>query len=203
MLPSPLPLSFLDTYSLSTSSLRCNALCMVISFLILLSIFFSDPLQKLVFLFFCPFFFSDPLQKLSWISNEGYCPSIYSFDNFLQHSFVSCSFMVLWRYSFLISSFISTCLMVSASKMPKCLKVSFSPSILILLWFGSSIPSIRWRLPLFITKIHPYVLTVYSNCVLFFIFLQIVWCRPCTLGVWSFLVIYLVCIWLCIFWVCG
>ena len=32
MLASPLPHSFLDTYSLSTSSLGCNALCMVISY---------------------------------------------------------------------------------------------------------------------------------------------------------------------------
>ena len=39
MLASPLPPSFLGTYSLSTSSLGCNALCMVISFLVLWSIF--------------------------------------------------------------------------------------------------------------------------------------------------------------------
>ena len=35
MLASRLPPSFLDTYSLSTSSLGCNALCMVIIFLVL------------------------------------------------------------------------------------------------------------------------------------------------------------------------
>ncbi len=38
LLASPLPPSFLDTYSLSTSSLGCNALCMVISFLMLWAI---------------------------------------------------------------------------------------------------------------------------------------------------------------------
>ena len=35
ILARPLPPIFLDTYSLSTSSLGCNALCMVISFLVL------------------------------------------------------------------------------------------------------------------------------------------------------------------------
>ena len=39
---SPLPPSFLDTYSLSTSSMGYNALCMVISFLDLWSIFLSS-----------------------------------------------------------------------------------------------------------------------------------------------------------------
>ena len=42
--------------------------------------------------------------------------------------------------------------MVSASKIPKYLYVSFSPSVLILSWFGSSIPSDRCHLPLFITS---------------------------------------------------
>ena len=46
MLASPLPPSFLDTYSLSTSSLGCNALCMVISFLVHLFKFLSRPLEK-------------------------------------------------------------------------------------------------------------------------------------------------------------
>ena len=43
-LASPLPPSFLDTYSLSTSSLGCNTLCMVISFLALWSICLSSSL---------------------------------------------------------------------------------------------------------------------------------------------------------------
>ena len=42
MLLSPLP--FLDTYSLSTSSLGCNALCMVISLIVLWSICLSSSL---------------------------------------------------------------------------------------------------------------------------------------------------------------
>ena len=47
MLASPLPPSFLDTYSLSTSSLGCNDLCIVISFLVLWSICLSSSLVHL------------------------------------------------------------------------------------------------------------------------------------------------------------
>ena len=47
MLASPLPPSFLETYSLSTSSLRCKALCIVISFLVLWSICLSSSLVHL------------------------------------------------------------------------------------------------------------------------------------------------------------
>ena len=71
---------------------------------------------------------------------------------FLQDCFVSSSVLVLLRHSFLIFSLISICLMVSASKMPKYLLVFFSPSVLILSWFGSSILSVRCRLLLFITS---------------------------------------------------
>ena len=43
--------------------------------------------------------------------------------------------------------------MVSASKMPKQFYVSFSLSVLILSWLGSSIPSVICRLPFFMTSI--------------------------------------------------
>ena len=42
MLANALPPFFLDTYNLSTSSLGCNALCMVISFLVLWSLCLSS-----------------------------------------------------------------------------------------------------------------------------------------------------------------
>ena len=61
---------------------------------------------------------------LTWSTAQVFIPSI----RFLLYSFVSRSFLVLLRYSFLIFSFIFACLMVSASKMPKYLWVSFSPS---------------------------------------------------------------------------
>ena len=44
MLASSLPLSFLGTYSLLTSSPGCNALCMVISFLVLWSLCLNSSL---------------------------------------------------------------------------------------------------------------------------------------------------------------
>ena len=47
MLASPLPPSFLDIYSLSTLSMGCNALCMIISFLVLWSICLSSSLVHL------------------------------------------------------------------------------------------------------------------------------------------------------------
>ena len=46
--------------------------------------------------------------------------------------------------------------MVSASKMPKYLYVSFSPRILILSGFGVSLPSVRYYLPLFMTSMTHY-----------------------------------------------
>ena len=52
MLASPLPPSFLDTYNLSTSYLGCNALCMVISFLVLWSICLSSSLSLLSLFYF-------------------------------------------------------------------------------------------------------------------------------------------------------
>ena len=71
---------------------------------------------------------------------------------FLLDSFVSSSLLVLLRYSFLMFFFISTCMIVSTSKILKYLYVSYSPRILIFSWFDSSIPSVRWHLPVFITS---------------------------------------------------
>ena len=47
VLANPLSPSFLGTYSLSTSSLGCNALCMFVSFLVLWSIYLSSSLVHL------------------------------------------------------------------------------------------------------------------------------------------------------------
>ena len=105
MQASPLPLSFFDTYSLSTSSQECNALCMIINFLVLWSTCFSSSLIH----------FRKGLEYLMRGTAQVFIPLIW----FLQDSFVSSSFLVLLGYSFLILSFISTCLMVSASKIPK------------------------------------------------------------------------------------
>ena len=91
MLVSPLPLSFLDTYSLWTSFLRCNALCMVISFLVLWYICLSSFLVD----------FMNGLEYLTRGTDQVFIPLI----PFLPYSFVSNSFLVLLRYSFLIFFF--------------------------------------------------------------------------------------------------
>ena len=96
-------------------------------------------------------FFSGPLQKGSRISNAGTAQVFIPLIRFLQQSFVSSSFLVLLRYSFLIFSFISPCLMASAYRIPKYL-CFLSPSVLILSRFGSSIASITCHLSLFITS---------------------------------------------------
>ena len=107
MLASPLPPSFLDIYSLSTSSLWCNTLCMVISFLFPWSICLSSSLVH--------------LRKGPGYLTRGTAQVFIPLMRFLLESFVSSSFRVFPRYSFRVLSVICTSLMVSASKMPKYL----------------------------------------------------------------------------------
>ena len=90
MLVSPLPPSFLGTYSLSTYSLGCNALCMVISFRVLWSICLSS-LQV---------HFKDDPEYLTRETAQVFIPLI----RFLLYSFISSSFLVLLKYSFFIFS---------------------------------------------------------------------------------------------------
>ena len=86
MLASPLPPSFLGTYSLSTSSLGCNALCMVISFLVLWSICLSSSLVH--------------LRKGPEYVTRGTAQVFIPLIRLLLLSFVSSSFLVLLRYYF-------------------------------------------------------------------------------------------------------
>ena len=95
------------TYSLWTSSLGCYAFCMIISFLVLWSICLCSSLVH----------FKKSPEYLTRGTAQVFIPLI----RFLLDSFVSSSLLVLLRNSFLIFSFISTCLMVSASKIPKYL----------------------------------------------------------------------------------
>ena len=110
----------------------------LIYFLVLWSIYVSSSLLH----------FRKVLEYLTWRTAQVFIPLI----RFRLNSFISSSFLVLLRYSFWICSFISTYLMGSASKMPKYLYICFCPSVLIWSWFGSSIPSVICRLPLFITS---------------------------------------------------
>ena len=65
---------------------------------------------------------------------------------------------LFWDTLFRIFSFISCCLMLSASNIPKYLLVPFSPSVLMTTWFGSSTPSVMCRFSLLI------FLSQMSNC---------------------------------------
>ena len=120
-----LPQSFLDTYSMSTLSPTCSALCIVISFLVLWSTCLNSSLVQFT--------------KGRKYPTSGTAQVFTPFIRFLLHSFVS------WVFSF-----ISSWLIKPDSNMPKYLYVSFSRTVLILSSFGSSIPSIRCRLSRFI-----------------------------------------------------
>ena len=194
MLVSPLRSSLLDTYSLSTSSLGCHALFMVISFLVLWSIILSS---SLVHFKNCPEYLRRQPRYLSL--SQGSC------NRFMYRVI----FWLLWDTVFKFFSFISRCLMVSASNISKYFKASFSPSVLIT-WFGSSTHSVICGLPLFISSmVHfsmqksisiswLYILIVCVGVSNAFSFLEKVWCRPNTSGGWSFLAIYWVSIRMCI-----
>ena len=91
MLACPLPPSFLDTYSLSTLSPECNALCIIISFLVLWSICLSSSRVH--------------LRKGPEYLTRGTAQVFIPLMRFLLLSFVSSSFLVLLRYSFWIFFF--------------------------------------------------------------------------------------------------
>ena len=115
MLATPLRPPFLDTYSRSISSLRCKALCLAINFRVLCSL-----CQR-----FSIFHFKNSPEYLTRETAKLFIPLI----RFLLQSLVS-RFLVLLRYSFLIVSFISASLMVSASNIPKSLKFNPSSNVL-------------------------------------------------------------------------
>ena len=96
--------SFLDSYCLTTSSYRYNALYMVISFLVLWSICLSSSLVH--------------LRKHPEYLTSVTAQVFISLIRFLQGSFVARSFLIFQRYSFWILSFISTRSLVSASEIP-------------------------------------------------------------------------------------
>ena len=106
------------TLGVSTSSLECIALCVVISFLVLWFICFIFSLVH------C----KNGPEYLTKGTTLAFIPLI----NFLQYSFVSRSFLVILRFS-LILSFISTCLMVPGSNISKYLQDSFYPSVYVFL----------------------------------------------------------------------
>ena len=83
---SPLPPSLLDTYNLSMSSLGCNALCMVISILVLWSICSSSSLDH----------FKNGPEYLT----RGKPRHLSLWQGSCQRVFISSNFLVLQRYTF-------------------------------------------------------------------------------------------------------
>ena len=91
MLANPLLPSFFDTYSLSTSSLQCKALCIVMSFLVHCSIFWSSLIHK-----------NSP-EYLTGRTAQVFI----SLMRFLLYSFVSNHYLVLLKYSFYFIFYLS------------------------------------------------------------------------------------------------
>ena len=71
---------------------------------------------------------------------QGDSPGVYPFDEI--SAFFSKNFLVRLRYSLLIFSFISACLIVSSSSIPEYMQFHITQSVLILSWFSSSFPSV-------------------------------------------------------------
>ena len=99
LLASP-RLTFLPAYRLSTSVLGCKISCIIMTFLVLWSICLYSSLVH---------FENGPQDN----------PGVYSFlMRFLLHSLVSCGYLIRVKYYSFIFSFITTCLMAPASKIP-------------------------------------------------------------------------------------
>ena len=125
-------------------------------------------------------------------------------------SLVSSSFLVLLRYSFLIFSFISACLMRPLPIFPSICKFLFLlrsyflidfvvRSLLSFVVFRFS----SWEWHIFLCEIPSLCRQYISSLpVLGLYFWQTVWCHPCTIGCWFFLPICGVCIRLCFSQVC-
>ena len=135
MLASHLPPSFPDAYSLSTSSLGCNSICMAISFLILRSICLSSSLVN--------------FKKVPNIKRGMH----YYFDKIGVVKFYLSSFLVLHRY-FIFDFLFHFHLFdgVNPQDAQVLLRfLLFKPSNIVLVWYFPS--SVRCRFPLFITSI--------------------------------------------------
>ena len=116
-------------HRLKTSSLVCKALCIVIRFLVLCSIYSSSSLVH----------FNNSPEYLTWGTAQVFTPFIC----FLLYSLVSSTFLLLQRFTFLCFSFISSCLIVSVSNISQYLHVFFFFSERFKFsWFGSYIPSV-------------------------------------------------------------
>ena len=124
-----LPPSFLDKINLSISSLECNVLCIVISFLLLGSICWSSLVH-----------FRNGLMYLT----SGYNPGVNLFDETVVFSFekFSRSPVIHFLKDFLSSPLVWWCPLLI---IPSIRKFPFPVNVLTFSWFGSSIPSVTCR----------------------------------------------------------
>ena len=145
MLVNPLP-PFLDTYSLSLSSLGCKAFCIVISFLVLRSICFSYLVS-----------FEDGPKYPRKGDSHVFIPFIM----FLLYSLVSSSFPILLRYSFFIFLF--------HLRLFDGVRFQYYQIFIRFLfferpdfsWFGCSISSVMSHFPLFvISMVHFFIIII-------------------------------------------
>ena len=154
-LPSPLPPSFLDTYSLCTSSLGCKPYA--------LSLLFSCSLVHLLK------FFSLPLQEWSRIYYEEDNPGVYPFDEISALWFGFKEFSrapeIFFLKCFLSSLLVWWCpLPIFPIKFPFFWVFWFFCS-----WFGSSIPFVNCLFPLFIISMAHFLCRIpsqYPDCIL-------------------------------------
>ena len=130
MLESPLPPYFLDTSNLS--SLGFNALCIVMSFIVLWSICLRSTLVH----------FKNGPEYLTRQITQVFVP----FIRVLLYSLVSSSFLFSYITLFIFFSFSFDCVCFQYS-------LVFSLSVQIFSWFGSSIHSAFCHFPFFIISV--------------------------------------------------
>ena len=114
-------------------------------------------------------FFSSPFQEWSRVSYKRAKPSVYLFNEIPT---VELGFQKLSRSSeILFCDFffhVRLLLMVFAFNILKYLKVSFCSSVLILSWFGNSVPSVIYIFPLLFMSMAYFLCQIpflYPNCI--------------------------------------
>ena len=138
-------------------SFGCKALCIVMSFLVLMSICGNSSLVH----------FKNGPEYITRRTAQVFIILM----KFLLQSLVSRSFLVWLRNSFLILSFISACMTLSAFSIPKNLSFSLFPNVLILSSFRQSLQLyvffcfslLAWGIFYARFPLHPRVLIFFSR----------------------------------------
>ena len=163
MLASPLSPSFLDTYNPWISSLGCEALCIVTSFFLS-----SGPFVEVLW---------STLRTVLSMLCEGQSRYLSVWWNFCY---------IVWFRVVFRSPEVFYLIFFFHLRMFDDVRFHNSQVFVSFFSFGSSIPSVICRFPLFIIRLH--IDCIFSQLVLGFsiFFLQTIWCRPCTIVDWFF-----------------